>query len=88
MKIFAYVDVQSRSLDLLKRINSRGYDLYLRKEKYRRLFEVHLKSETICSKIKAFQEQETFSREINRYLKAQFQSNRALLDFLLIQDNQ
>ena len=28
IKIFTYVDVHHRSLDILKRLNSKGYDIY------------------------------------------------------------
>ena len=60
--IFSYVDVYSKSVDLLKRLNSYGYDIYaLRLHIYKPKFELYLKSDSMCNSIKAFNEEEVFT---------------------------
>ena len=44
MAIFSYVDVHHRALDILKRINSKGYDIFSRHAPFKHLFAVFLKS--------------------------------------------
>jgi hypothetical protein len=61
MVIFSYLDVHHRALDLLKRLNSKGYDLYKKQHRFKYMFEVFLKSQIMCAKIRAFEEEEIFS---------------------------
>ena len=60
--IFSYVDVYSKSVDLLKRLNSYGYDIYaLRLHIHKPKFELYFKSDSLCNSIKAFNEEEVFT---------------------------
>ena len=62
MLIFSFVDVFFKSIDLLKKLNSYGYDIYaLRLHLYKHKFELYLKSETLCNSIKSFNEEEVFT---------------------------
>ena len=64
MVIFSYYDVHHRSLDLLKRLNSKGYDIFKKQHQFKHMFEVFLKSQIICANIRAFEEDEIFSQEL------------------------
>ena len=64
MVIFSYFDVHHRALDLLKRLNSKGYDIFKKQNLYKHMFEVFLKSQIICANIRAFEEDEIFSQEL------------------------
>ena len=86
--IFSYVDVLHRSIDLLKRLNSRSYDLVRKLTlKQQRAFKVYLKSPQICTEIKPFLDQEILSEEINKklWLKLQLEgTDNAVYDMLRI----
>jgi hypothetical protein len=66
MIIFSYVDVHHRALDILKRLNSKGYDIYIKQRQFKHMFEVFLKSQIMCAKLKTFLDEEIFSQEISK----------------------
>ena len=60
MLVFSYLEVFHRSLDILKVLNSKGYDLMRRASLYKHLFEAYQKSQIMCAMIREFQEEEIF----------------------------
>ena len=66
MKIFSYIDVLHRAFDLLKRINSKGYDIYSRQHVYKNMFEVYVKSQQMGQKFKTFNDKDIISQEIKK----------------------
>ena len=74
MMIFSYVDVLHSATSILKRINSKGYDICQKTDQYRHNFAIFLRSSIACASIKSFHEEETFTNEINKTLKL-FYSN-------------
>lgn len=69
MMIFSYVDVHHSAISILKRINSKGYDICQRADRYRHNFAMFLRSTVACAGIKPFKEEEIFTKEINKMLK-------------------
>ena len=60
MLIFSYVDILDSSMNVLKRINSKGYDLYHKLNKYRDLFVAYTKTRTMGLNLISFNEEEIF----------------------------
>lgn len=69
MIIFSYIDVHHRALDILKRLNSKGYDICKRQHLFKSLFAVYLKSQIVCKKIRQFQEEDIFTLEVQKAIR-------------------
>lgn len=74
--IFSYLDVHHRAIDYLKRLNSKGYDIS-KSNFSKQMFEVYLKSQLMCHRIKEFEENEIFLKMFEDAKTLEIQKKRA-----------